>query len=69
MARGAGLVGAEGCRDAAIPCLLTAQREERSRRQQSCARCLATPLQISILSENIFSSNLDGFHRCRIRPG
>lgn len=35
-------------------CLLTAQREERSRRQQSCASCLATPLQISILSENIF---------------
>ena len=50
----AGLAGAEGCRDAAIPGLLTARREERSRRRQSFASCLATPLQISILSENVF---------------
>lgn len=43
----------QGC---SHPCLLTAQREERS-----CASCLATPLNISILSENIFSSHSMGF--------
>lgn len=54
-------VQGRGCRDVAIPCLLTAQREKRSGRRQSCASCLATPLQISILSQNIFSSDSDGF--------
>lgn len=48
--------GIQGCSHG----LLTAQREERSRRRQSCASCLATPLQISILSENVFPSDLDG---------